>query len=67
LSDLADYLQKFTNATGVYIGKLVHPVKTISEDDDDKAHLDEENPKVIRFLSSSNGHEFMVGQFLKSE
>jgi hypothetical protein len=34
----------------------MQPLKPISDDDDDKAHLDEENPKVICFLSASNDH-----------
>lgn len=46
---LCDYLQDFIGCTGVYIGKLTQPRKAISENDDDKAHLDEEAPKVILF------------------
>ncbi len=44
---LANYLQDMSKATGVYIGWLKPPFKAIEEDDDDKAHIDEENPKVI--------------------
>lgn len=47
LDQLVEFLKEFTGATGVYIGKLVTPKKEINEDDDDKAHIDEENPKVI--------------------
>jgi len=47
LNQLCNYLKYFTGATGVYIGKLGQPVKEIQEDDDDKAHLDEESAKVI--------------------
>jgi hypothetical protein len=67
LDELANFLQEFTGATGVYIGKLVHPRKEITDDDDEKAHIDEENPKVINFLYSSKGHEFMTGKILKSD
>ena len=49
LEQLANFLKKFTGATGVYIGKLVPPKRDIAEDDDDRAHLDEEQPKVIHF------------------
>ena len=65
LDELANFLQEFTGATGVYIGKLEKPRKEIGEDDDDKAHLDRENPKVIRFLTASTDHEFMKGKILR--
>jgi hypothetical protein len=67
LNLLCDYLSDFTGATGVYIGKLMVPMKDINEDDDDRAHLDEENPKVIRFLYANDNHEFMQEKILKSE
>lgn len=38
LDELCNFLQEFTGATGVYIGKLEKPRKAINEDDDDKAH-----------------------------
>jgi hypothetical protein len=47
LEELAKFLQDFTGATGVYIGKLIKPMREINDDDDDRAHIDEENPKVI--------------------
>jgi len=43
----------------------VPPRKEIGDNDDEKAHLDEENPKVIRYTNASQGHEFMVGKILK--
>lgn len=60
-------MKEFTKATGVYVGVLGHPKKDITDDDDDKAHLDEEAPKVIQFLHASKGHEFMEGQILRSD
>lgn len=47
IDELAQYLQDFTGATGVYVGRLIQPRRDIGEDDDDKAHIDNENPKVI--------------------
>ncbi|CDW73780.1 UNKNOWN [Stylonychia lemnae] len=67
LDELAAYLKEFTGATGVYIGKLVKPRKEISDEDDDKAHVDEENPKVIWYIHASEGHEFIKGNILKSD
>lgn len=43
------------------------PKKAIEEDDDDKAHLDEEAPKIIQFLYTSKGQEFMHEKILKSD
>ena len=34
-------------------------MREINDDDDDKAHLDDENPMVIKFITASKGHEFM--------
>jgi hypothetical protein len=42
LQDLANYLKDFTHATAVYIGKLVSPKKPITDEDDERAHIDEE-------------------------
>jgi len=67
LDELAVFLKEFTGATGVYIGKLVKPRKDISDEDDDKAHIDEENPKVIWYIHASEGHEYMKGSILKSD
>ena len=45
----------------------MHPKKEITDEDDDKAHIDEENPKVIHFSYTSQGHEFMQGKLLRSD
>ncbi len=66
LDDLANLLAEFTKATGVYIGQLLPPKKKIGEDDDDKAHIDEENPKVVLFTNASKDHQFMVDKVLKN-
>jgi len=59
LDELANYLKEFTGATGVYIGKLDYPKKDINDDDDDKAHINEEDSKVIHYIRTSDGHSFM--------
>lgn len=51
----------------MYVGKLVHPSKEIDEEADDKAHIDDEAPKIIKFLHASKGHEFMVDSVLTQE
>jgi len=49
LEELTHFLAKHTQATGVYIGKLVYPMRPIEEDAGDNDHLDEEAPKVVRY------------------
>ena len=60
-------MKEHTGATGVYIGKLVKPRKDIGDDDDDKAHIDEENPKVVWYIHATPEHEFIKGEILKSD
>ena len=67
LQGLTEFLQKNTNSTGVYIGRLVYPSKKIADDDDDKAHLDSEAPKVIKYINASKNHEFMIDAVLPPE
>jgi hypothetical protein len=42
------------------------PKKKIKDDDNDMAHIDWEadQPKVIHFIKSSKGSEFMVDKYL---
>lgn len=61
---MTDYLAEHTGATGVYIGKLVAPCKPIEDDADDKAHIDDEAPKVIQYLHATKDHSFMVDRVL---
>jgi hypothetical protein len=53
LGELASFLQEFTGATGVYIGKLEHPRLPIDDKDNDKAHVDREAPKVLKFIHAA--------------
>jgi len=53
---LTDFLSENTKATGVYIAKLVFPRKAIEDDADDKAHQDEEMPKVLEYVHASKDH-----------
>jgi hypothetical protein len=65
LPALANFLKEMTNTTGAYIGWLRPPIKPIEEDDDDKAHIDEENPKYIWFNTHDPSHSFMFEKVLK--
>ena len=35
LDELANFLQDFSGATGVYIGKLIKPMREIGDEDDE--------------------------------
>lgn len=56
LEELTNFLAEHTGATGVYIGKLVYPLKSIDEEAGENDHLDEEQQKVIRYLYASKDH-----------
>lgn len=56
------------DATGVYIGKLEPRMRPIAEDDNDKAHLEEETVEVIKYKHATPSHEkIMVGAVLNPE
>lgn len=43
LQDLAEFLKDFSKSTAVYIGKMVSPKRPIGDEDDDRAHFDEDS------------------------
>lgn len=66
LQDLADFLHSFTGATGVYIGKLEHPRIIAKDSDNDKAHVDREAAKVIKYIHASPvDHQYLNRKILK--
>lgn len=68
LTALANYIQTNIKATGVYIGKLEAKMQPIKDDDDDKAHMVEEAPLVIKFKHANVDHEgVMNGKVLEPE
>jgi len=67
LQDLVDYIAKETKSTGVYIAKLVCPLKPINDGSDDKAHLNEEAPKVLQYIRATQDHQFMINRVLGPE
>ncbi len=64
MKELADFLKVHTGATGVYIGKLGFPIKPIEEDAGENDHLDEEAPKVIRYLYATDDHAYLIDRCL---
>jgi hypothetical protein len=62
---LNDHLSEGTNATAVYIGKIVQPKKPITDADNDKAHIDKSAPAHIHFSYANPDHQFLVDQILE--
>lgn len=67
LQELTGFVQEFTKATAVYIGKLVAPKRRIEDQDDENAHRDDEAAKIIHYLHATEGHEYLVDKFLRQE
>ena len=67
LDQLAEFLKEFTDATGVYIGKLVPPMMDITDEADENAHINEEDPKVIKIIHATQEHKFMRDSVLRSD
>ncbi len=66
LQELTQFLHEFTGATGVYVGKLEHPRLKIEDKDNDRAHIDREAPKVVKYIHASpEDHQYMIGKILK--
>ncbi|CAD8201047.1 unnamed protein product [Paramecium pentaurelia] len=64
VKDFCNHLQK-KGLTGVYVGYVDFPSKQINENDDDEnAHLDTEQPKLIKYIGANDDHNFMIGQTL---
>ena len=75
-TDLAEHLKEMTStssynfeyvgATGTYIGRLEQTKKEIKEGDNDAAHVDEAGAQIVRYISATKDHDFMIGKFLKT-
>lgn len=66
LQELTEVIRGFTEATGVYVGKLERPRKKIEDKDNDRAHADYEAAKEIRFIHAfPSDHNYMVSKILK--
>lgn len=64
LQELTNYLHEFTGATGVYIGKLLPPTVAVDDTADDRAHIIDDQPKVVKYIHTTKDHQFMVNKTL---
>lgn len=65
LDSFCEELEKQANATGVYISIFDKKRKDVTEDEDENAHLIDQ--QVIRYVNFSNTHSFLKYKFLENE
>lgn len=65
LQELANFIHEFTDATGVYVGKLEHPRVVAKDSDNDKAHVLRNEAKVIKYIHAApHDHSYIVNKVL---
>ena len=65
LNDICEQLKKITGATGVYISSYDYKRKKIENiTDDENAHIDPDNIKVLRYIHWNEDHNFLHGRYL---
>lgn len=57
---LAEYIHRNVGSTGVYIGELEPELLNINDDADETAHLDLNNPEVIKFKFANADHRTLL-------
>ncbi|EGR28594.1 hypothetical protein IMG5_172240 [Ichthyophthirius multifiliis] len=67
VSEFPNFLEKRKNLVGVYIGIKDFPFKQINEEDEDeKAHLDQEAEKIIKYIGYSDSHKDLMSNKILS-
>ena len=65
LNDICEKLKNITGATGVYISSYEYKRKQIENiTDDENAHIDPDNIKVLRYIHWNEDHNFLHGKYL---
>ena len=65
LNDICEKLKNITGATGVYISSYEYKRKEIENiTDDENAHIDPDNIKVLRYIHWNEDHNFLHGKYL---
>lgn len=68
LEELTRFLHELTGATGVYVGKLEHPRVSVDAADNDKAHVQRTQAKVVKFVHATpESHKYLEGRVLKPD
>ena len=65
LNDICEQLKQITGATGVYISSYDYKRKQVEKiTDDENAHIDPDNIKVLRYIHWNEDHNFLHGKYL---
>ena len=65
LNDICEKLKNIIGATGVYISSYDYKRKPIENiTDDENAHIDPDNIKVLRYIHWNEDHSFLHGKYL---
>ena len=65
LNDICEKLKNIIGATGVYISSYEYKRKEIENiTDDENAHIDPDNIKVLRYIHWNEDHNFLHGKYL---
>ena len=65
LNEICEQLKTIIGATGVYISSYDYKRKPIENiTDDENAHIDPDNIKVLRYIHWNNDHNFLHGKYL---
>jgi len=65
LNEFCEFLKGKVNATGVYIAIVEQRKKPITDESDDKGHIDPSEPMVMRYIGADDEHKYMLGQTIK--
>jgi len=67
-NDLPSFIEKQKRIPAVYVGNLEHPTRAIADDEEEEyAHLDTSQPKLITFIGASGNQKFVLGRELQPE
>lgn len=69
LSELPNHIEHQAHLSGVYIGKVDYPDHEldIENDDTEDGHLNKQKQKVIKYIGSSESHDFLNGSILNPD
>ncbi|OMJ82087.1 hypothetical protein SteCoe_17305 [Stentor coeruleus] len=67
LPKVIEHISNHIKAAAGYIGLQEKVKKQVTPLDDDKAHIDDDAPWVIKYIAATSNSQFMIDQILKEE
>jgi len=65
-NDLPTFIEKQKRVPAVYVGNPEHPTRAIANDEEEEyAHLETSQPKLITFIGASDNQKFVLGKELQ--